>query len=74
MISEFLDQFTDDQMEVAEEAGIKLNRLLLGFLEAEVLPRAMRATERGIDATPIFAVVAGVLQIYADVLERPDVP
>jgi hypothetical protein len=74
VISEFLGQFTDDQLEVAEEAGVKLNRLLLGFLEAEVLPQAMRAAELGVDPTPIFAVVTGVLRIYADALERPDAP
>jgi hypothetical protein len=74
VITEFLDRFTDDQLEVAEEAGIKLNRLLLGFLEAEVLPQAMRAAELGVDPTPIFAVVTGVLRIYADALERPDAP
>ena len=68
VITEFLGQFTDDQLEMAEEAGIKLNRLLLGFLEAEVLPQAMRAAELGIDATPIFVVVTGVLRIYADAL------
>jgi hypothetical protein len=61
-------------LEVAEEAGVKLNRLLLGFLEAEVLPQAMRAAELGVDPTPIFAVVTGVLRIYADALERPDAP
>jgi hypothetical protein len=70
-ITEFLGQFTDDQMEVAGKAGIKLNRLLLGFLEAEVLPTAMLAAEFGVDPTPIFGVVAGVLRIYADALERP---
>jgi hypothetical protein len=74
VITEFLGQFTDEQMEVAEEAGIKLNGLLLGFLEAEVLPQAMRAAEFGVDPTPIFAVVTGVLRIYADALERPDTP
>jgi hypothetical protein len=73
VITEFLDRFTD-HMEVAEEAGIKLNRLLLGFLKAEVLPQAMRAAEVGVDPTPIFAVVARVLRFYADALERPDAP
>jgi hypothetical protein len=73
-IAEFLGQSIDDQMEVAEEAGSKLNRLLLGFLEGEVLPQAMRAAELGIDPTPIFAVVTRVLRIYADALERPDAP
>jgi hypothetical protein len=74
VISEFLGQLTDDQLEVAREAGVKLNRLLLGLLEAEVLPQAMRAAELGVDPTPIFAVVTGVLRIYADALERPDAP
>jgi len=74
VITEFLGQFTDDQLEVAQEAGIKLNRLLLSFLEAEVLPHAMRAAELGIDPTPIFAVVREVLRIYADALQRPDGP
>jgi hypothetical protein len=74
VISEFLGQFTDDQLEVAEEVGIGLNRLLRGFLEAEVLPQATRAADFGVDPTPIFAVVAGVLRIHADALERPDAP
>jgi hypothetical protein len=74
MITEFLGQFPDDRLEVAKEAGIKLNRLLHGFLEAEVLPQAMRAAELGVDPTPIFAVVTGVLRIYADALERPGTP
>ena len=74
VIARFLGQFSDDQMEVAGEAGVKLNRLLLGFLEAEVLPQAMRAAESGVDPTPIFAVVSGVLRIYANALERPDAP
>jgi hypothetical protein len=73
-IAQFLGQFSDDQMEVAGEAGIKLNRLLLGFLEAEVLPQATRAAESGVDPTPIFALVSGVLRIYANALERPDAP
>jgi hypothetical protein len=74
VITEFLGQFSDDQLEVAEEAGIRLNRLLHGFLEAEVLPQVMRAAEFGVDPTPIFGVVAGVLRIYADAMERPDAP
>ena len=74
VIARFLGQFSDDQMEVAGEAGIKLNRLLLGFLEAEVLPQATRAAESGVDPTPIFALVSGVLRIYANALERPDAP
>ena len=73
VIARFLGQVSD-QMEVAGEAGIKLNRLLLGFLEAEVLPQATRAAESGADPTPILAVVSGVLRIYANALERPDAP
>lgn len=60
-----------DQAAVAEEIGAKLNRLLLGFLEAEVLPQAMRAAELGIDPAPLLGVVATVLRTYADGLERP---
>jgi hypothetical protein len=37
------------QVPVAEGLGAKLNRLLFGFLEAEVLPQARRAAELGID-------------------------
>jgi hypothetical protein len=57
---------------VAEGLAAKLNRLLLGFLEAEVLPPAVRAAELGIDPTPWLAVVAAVLRRYADALERPE--
>ena len=60
-----------DQAAVAEEVGAKLNRLLFGFWEGEVLPQAMRAAELGIDPTPLLDVVATVLRIYADGLERP---
>lgn len=52
-VVEFWDQFTD-HMEVAEGAGAKLIRLLLGLLKAEVLPQATRAAELGIDPTPIL--------------------
>jgi hypothetical protein len=72
-ISELLGRVPDDQMQVAE-VGIKLTRLLLGFLEADALPQAMRAAELGVDPTPIFAVVTGVLRIYAAALERPALP
>ena len=60
-----------DQAAVAEEIGAKLNRLLLGFLEAEVLPQAMRAAELGIDPTPLLDVAATVLRMYADGLQCP---
>ena len=60
-----------DQAAVAEGVGAKLNRLMLGFLEAEVLPQAMRTAELGIDPTPLLDVVATVLRMYADGLQRP---
>jgi hypothetical protein len=60
-----------DQAAVAGGIGAKLNRQLSGFLEAEVLPQAMRAAELGIDPTPLLDVVATVLRMYADGLERP---
>ena len=56
----------------AEGLGAKLNHLLLGFLEAEVLPPAMRAAELGLDPTPWLEVVTGVFRLYADALERPE--
>ena len=59
-----------DQAAVAEGIGAKLNPLLFGFLEAEVLPQAMRAAELDIDPTPLLDVVATVLRMYADGLER----
>jgi hypothetical protein len=61
-----------DQAAVAERVGAKLNRLLFAFLEAEVLPPAMRAAELGIDPTPLLDVAATVLRMYAGGLERPD--
>jgi hypothetical protein len=65
-----LDDFLD-HMSVAEGIGAKLNRQLLGFLKAEVLPQANRAAEMGVDPTPLFAMVIRVLRTYADALERP---
>jgi hypothetical protein len=62
-----------ERVPVGEGIGAKLSRLLLGFLEAEVVPQATRAADQGIDPTPLFAVVTGVLRLYADVLEHPDV-
>ena len=61
-------------MSVAEGIGAKLNRQLLGFLKAEVLPQANRAAELGVDPTPLFAMVVWVLRTYADTLERPPSP
>jgi hypothetical protein len=56
---------------VAEGVGIKLSRLLHGFLESEVLPQAARAADLGLDPTPFLAVVSDVLRLYASALERP---
>jgi hypothetical protein len=72
-VTESLDEFLDhmDHMSVAEGIGAKLNRQLLGFLKAEVLPQANRAAELGVDPTPLFAIVVSVLRTYADALERP---
>jgi hypothetical protein len=64
-------EFLDD-VPVAEGVGRKLNRLLYGFVEGEVLPQAERAADLGLDPTPLLAVVSDVLRLYADALERPD--
>jgi len=69
-VAESLDDFLD-HMSVAEGIGAKLNRQLLAFLKAEVLPQANRAAEMGVDPTPLFAVVIRVLRTYADALQRP---
>jgi hypothetical protein len=68
-----LDDFLD-HMSLAEGIGAKLNRHLLAFLKAEVLPQANQAAEMGVDPTPIFAMVVRVLRTYADALERPSAP
>jgi GAF domain-containing protein len=56
----------------ADGIGHKLSQLLLGFLATEVVPMANRLAELGIDPTPLFTVTSGVLRLYADTLERPD--
>jgi hypothetical protein len=61
-----------EQLPVGEGSAAKLSRLLLGFLQTEVLPQATRAADQGIDPTPLFGVVAGVLRLYADALEGPE--
>jgi hypothetical protein len=61
-----------DPAAVAEAIGARLNRLLFGFWEGEVLPQAMSAAELGIDPTPLLDVVATVLRMYADGLEPLD--
>jgi hypothetical protein len=68
-----LDDFLD-HMSLAEGIGAKLNRQLLAFLKAEVLPQANRAAEMGVDPTPMFATVVRVLRTYADALERTPSP
>jgi hypothetical protein len=64
-------EFLDD-VPAAEGIGWRLNRLLHGFLEGEVLPQAERAVDLGLDPTPLLTVVSDVLRLYADALERPD--
>jgi hypothetical protein len=49
-----------------------LSLLLLGFLATEVVPLANRAAELGFDPTPVFAATSGILRLYADTLECPD--
>jgi hypothetical protein len=56
----------------ADGIGHKLSQLLLGFLATEVVPMANRLAELGIDPTPLFTVTSGVLRLYADTLERPE--
>jgi hypothetical protein len=57
---------------VVDGVAAKLNRLLCGFLEAEVLPVADRAATMGVDPGPLLGVVSDLLRRYADALERPD--
>jgi putative methionine-R-sulfoxide reductase with GAF domain len=56
----------------ADGVGYKLSQLLLGFLATEVVPLAKRLAELRIDPTPLFATTSGVLRLYADTLERPE--
>jgi hypothetical protein len=56
----------------ADGIGHKLSLLLLGFLATEVVPPANRLAELGIDPTPLLAASSGVLRLYADTLERPE--
>jgi hypothetical protein len=56
---------------VAEGTGAKLQRLLRGFLERELLPLADRAAGMGLDPSPFLGVVSDILRRYADALEPP---
>jgi hypothetical protein len=56
----------------ADGIGHKLSQLLLGFLATEVVPLANRLAELGIDPTPLLATMSGILRLYADTLDRPD--
>jgi hypothetical protein len=53
---------------VAEAAATRAR--LGAFLQGEVLPQAERAAELGLDPTPMLAVVADVLWVYAGALEH----
>jgi hypothetical protein len=37
-----------------------------------VVPLADRLAELGIDPSPLFATASGILRLYADTLERPE--
>ena len=62
-----------EQAPVGELVGARLSRLLNGFLHGDVLPQARRAADMGIDPTPLLAVTAEVLRLYADALHPHDV-
>jgi hypothetical protein len=61
-----------EQAPVGEGIGVKLSNVLLGFLQTEVLPEARRESEQGVNPTPLFALVTGVLREYADAIERDE--
>jgi hypothetical protein len=60
-----------DGVAVAEGTGAKLQRLLRGFLERELLPLADRAAGMRLDPSPFLGVASDILRRYADALERP---
>ena len=55
-----------------EEIGAKLNRLLFGFLETEILPQATRRLSWASTRCRGWTIVAAVVRLYADALERPN--
>jgi hypothetical protein len=61
-----------EQVPVGEGIGVKLSNVLLGFLQTQVLPEARRESDHGVDPTPLFALVTGVLREYADAIEPPE--
>jgi hypothetical protein len=61
-----------EQQPGVDGVGRKLSQQLLGFLATEVVPLAERLAELGIDPTPLFATTSGILRLYADTLECPD--
>jgi putative methionine-R-sulfoxide reductase with GAF domain len=63
--------FLEQQPGVAG-VGRELSQQMLGFLATEVVPLAERLAELGIDPTPLFATTSGILRLYADTLECPD--
>jgi hypothetical protein len=62
-----------EQVPVADGIGAKLSRVLHSFFLSDVLSQARRAANQGIDPTPLFAVTADVLRLYADAVHPPDV-
>jgi hypothetical protein len=60
-----------DTVPLAEGVSVKLSRMLLGFLKADVLPQAEQAAELGMDPAPFLEVIARVLRTYADALNPP---
>ena len=62
-----------EQVPVGELVGAKLSRLVGGFLHSDVLPQARRAADLGIDPTPLLAVAAAVLRLYAEALHPREI-
>ena len=62
-----------EQAPVGDLVGAKLSRLVGAFLHSDVLLQARRAADLGIDPTPLLAVTAEVLRVYADALHPHEV-